>query len=278
MSPPTGRPSGARRTAFVLGGARNLGAMQVGMLAALSDVGVTPDLVVGCSVGAVNGAAIAASGGPVEPLADVWAGLERRDVWSLHPVRVPLALLRRGAGASSAARLRAVLDEHLPERFEELAVPFHCVAADLGTGRARWFSSGPLRPAVLASAALPGLLPPVALDGATYVDGAAVDVVPVARAIALGANRLFVLQIRALDDAAWRPRRPLDVVLRAFAISRNARFLAELDAVPVDIEVHVLPVVPWARLRYDGFSRTGELIASARSAATAHLAATGITG
>lgn len=248
------------------------------MLAALADVGVTPDLVVGCSVGAVNGAAVAASGGPVEPLADVWAGLDRRDVWSLHPARVPLALLRRRAGASSAAGLRSILDGHLPGRFEDLAVPFHCVAADLATGRARWFSTGPLRPAVLASAALPGLLPPVELDGATYVDGAAVDVVPVARAIALGATRLFVLQIKELDDVAWRPRRPLDVVLRAFAISRNARFLAELDAMPADIEVHVLPVVPWTRLRYDGFSRTGELIASARSAAADHLAAADVTG
>lgn len=261
-------------TAFVLGGARNLGAMQVGMLAALSDAGIRPDLVVGCSVGAVNGAAVAADPTPagVERLTSVWSELTRRDVWPTHPAAAAVRLVRRAPGSFGNDGLRRVVERHLPATFEELAVPFSCVAASLDTGQARWFSSGPLAPAVLASSALPGLLPPVEVDGEALIDGAAVDVVPLGRALSLGARRLFVLQIKDLDASAPRPERPLEVLVRAFAISRNARFVSELASVPADAEVHVLPVPSWPRLRYDGFSRTAELVALARSETAGWLA------
>ncbi len=262
-------------TAFVLGGARNLGAMQVGMLEALAAAGIVPDLVVGCSVGAVNGAAFARdpSVSGAAALEAVWTRLVRRDVWPVHPVRAPVQLLRRMPAVHGGAGLRRVLTDHLPESFEELAVPFHCVAADLRTGAARWFHTGDLLRPVLASAALPGLLPPVEIDGELLIDGAAVDVVPVAKAVSLGARRLFVLQIKDLDAALPPPRRPAEVLLRAFAISRNARFVADLAALPADVEVHVLPVVDWPRIRYDGFRRTPELVALARASTAAHLAA-----
>ena len=268
------------RTAFVLGGARNLGAMQVGMLQALLGAGVAPDLVIGCSVGAINGAAVAAdpTSGGVEALETLWTALSRRDVWPVHPRRTPLQLVRRGISVNGNEGLRAIVAGHLPATFEELAVPFACVATDLGSGRARWFDGGPLHDAVLASAALPGLLPPVEVDGRALIDGAVVDVVPVARAVALGADRLFVLQIKDLDEAAPPPKRPVDVLLRAFAISRNARFIHELATLPPTVEVHVMPVVEWPRLRYDGFSRTPELIALAREASASQLASTGVTG
>ena len=272
---PVTADGGRRRTAFVLGGARNLGAMQVGMLQALLSAGVVPDLVVGCSVGAVNGAAIARDPTPAgaDALEGLWRSMSRRDVWPVTLPRTPIRLARRGTSVHGNEGLRAVLAANLPATFEELATPFACVAADLASGQARWFRAGPLHDAVLASAALPGLLPPVEVGGELLVDGAAVDVVPLGEAIRLGAERLFVLQIKDLDAAAPPPARPIDVVLRAFAISRNARFVSELAALPPSLEVHVLPVVAWPRLRYDGFSRTAELIAAAREASASHLAA-----
>jgi NTE family protein len=265
-------------TAFVLGGARNLGAMQVGMLAALLDAGIRPDLVVGCSVGAINGAAVAADPTPagVEHLEAVWGELRRGDIWPSHPAAAAVRMMRRDAVGRGNEGLRAVVERHLPATFDELALPFACVAASLSTGQARWFSSGPLADAVLASSALPGLLPPVSVDGEALIDGAAVDVVPVERAIGMGADRLFVLQIKDLEASPAPPRRPLDVLVRAFAISRNARFLASLAAVPPTVEVHVLPVVEWPRLRYDGFSRTPELVAAARTAAAGWLRERGL--
>lgn len=265
-------------TAFVLGGARNLGATQVGMLQALAEARIVPDLVLGCSVGALNGAAIAKDPTPqgVRRLERLWRELARRDLGLAGPVRAALGLLRRGQAVGRDQALRRVVEAAAPATFAELAVPFACVAASLSTGRERWFDTGPLADAILASAALPGLLPPVEIDGEPYVDGAAVNVVPLAKAIELGATRLFVLQIKDLDAEPIAMRRPLDVVLRAYAISRNARFLQELDAVPPAVAVHLLPVVGWPRLRYDGFSRTAELVDRARGASAAYLAERGL--
>lgn len=261
------------RTAFVLGGARNLGALQVGMLEALVERQILPDLVVGCSVGALNGAALAAdpTAEGVGRLRSLWLSLSRRDVWATGPSASLVGLLRRGEAVNGGARLRRVVEGFGPADFADLVVPFACVAASLRTGRERWFTEGPLVDAVLASAAVPGLLPPVVVDGDPLVDGAVVNTVPVLKAVELGADRLFVLQIKDLDTPSARVRRPLDVVVQSFAASRNARFRHELATVPPGVEVVVLPVVAWPRLRYDGFSRTAELVDRSREAAARHL-------
>ncbi len=113
------------------------------------------------------------------------------------------------------------------------------------------------------------------VDGELLIDGATVNVVPLGRALQMGATRVFILQLKDLDTTVGHPRRPVDVLHRAFAISRNFRFLHELAAVPAGVEVHVLPTVSWARLRYDGFSRTPELIDRSHAAAAAYLDAKG---
>ena len=118
----------------MLGGARNLGAMQVGMLKALAHAGVVPDLVVGCSVGAINGAAAALDPGPagIAALERLWLSLGRGDVWPVHPALIPVQLLRRrGLSVHDNDALRAVLAGHLPSSFADIAAPFSCVAADL---------------------------------------------------------------------------------------------------------------------------------------------------
>jgi NTE family protein len=266
-------------TAFVLGGAGNMGAIQLGMLRALLERGITPDLVVGCSAGALNGGAIA-SAPTLETLARLealWLDLSRSDVWPTSTVAGVVRLLRRGPALNGNEGLRRVVERFLPAAtFADLAVPFACVATSLDTGRERWFSDGPLTEAILASAALPVLLPPIEIDGEAFVDGATVNVVPLGQALAMGATRLFILQIKDLDVTSRRPRRPLDVLVRSFAISRNSRFVRELAALPAGVEAHVLPSVPWPRLRYDGFSRTSEIVERSHAAAAAYLEAQGL--
>lgn len=258
-------------TAFVLGGARNLGAVQVGMLRALLEREVVPDLVVGCSVGALNGAALAADPtlAGVGRLEALWLELRRRDLWPGGALGAAARLVRSAPGSNAA--VRSAVARGAPATFEELAVPFACVAASLATGQERWFTAGPLAEPVLASAALPGLLPPVEIDGEPFIDGAAVNTVPLRKAVELGADRLVVLQIKDLSRSEPVPVRPIEVLARAFAISRNARFLAELASLPPGVSVDLLPVPDWPRLRYDGFSRTPELIAAAHRVAAAHL-------
>lgn len=274
----TGAGSKAATTGFVLGGAGNMGAIQLGMLRALLERGLVPDLVVGCSVGALNGGAIASAPSldTLARLEALWLDLTAKDVWPSRPLAGAVQLLRRRPAVNDNAGLRAVVERFLPgATFADLAVPFACVAASLTTGGERWFDEGPLAEAVLASSALPALLPPVEVDGELLIDGATVNVVPLGRALQMGATRVFILQLKDLDTTVGHPRRPVDVLHRAFAISRNFRFLHELAAVPAGVEVHVLPTVSWARLRYDGFSRTPELIDRSHAAAAAYLDAKG---
>jgi NTE family protein len=251
-----------------------MGAVHLGMLRALLERQVVPDLVVGCSAGALNGGAIASAPtlATLARLEALWNNLSRRDVWPTGTIVSAVQLLRHRPAVNGNDGLRRVVERFLPgASFADLEVPFSCVATSLVTGAERWFSEGPLTEAVLASAALPGLLPPVEIDGEAFIDGATVCVVPVAKALELGATRVFILQIKDLDATPRQPRRPLDVIQRAFTISRNARFVHEMANLPEGVEVHVLPSVAWPRLRYDGFSRTPELVELAHVAAAAYL-------
>src|SRR3954452_23586812 len=146
--------------ALVLGGGRQLGAHEVGMLRALLERGIVPDLVVGTSVGAINGAAVATdpSTGMVARLGDTWAALERGDVFAGSLLRRLGTLARTGTHLHGNERLRAQLTEALPiARIEDLPVRFECVAASIERSAEHWFADGPLVDAVLASAAVPGI-------------------------------------------------------------------------------------------------------------------------
>jgi NTE family protein len=230
-------------TAFVLGGGGLHGASEVGMLRALSEAGIKPDLVVGTSVGALNGVFVAAS--PAEAtdrLTSLWEGDSLRLAFSETLLGRGIRLLRSGTHLHSLEPLRRLLSGALPgPRFEDLSLPFHCVAASIEGASARWFSSGPVVPAVMASCAVPGLLPPVAVDGAHYFDGGLVDSIPVGRAVALGASVVYVLHAGRIESPLAVPTRPWEVGLVAFEIARRHRFHEEMAALPEEVRVHVLP-------------------------------------
>src|ERR1700689_4263613 len=154
-------------TAFVLGGGGLLGAHEVGMLQALSEAGVRPDLIVGTSIGAINGALAAADPpGAAARLRQMWEGDELRLAFSEKLWGRAVRLVRSGTHLHSLEPLRRVLAAPLPgDDFADLELPFQGGAASIENATARWFSSGPLVPAVMASCAVPGLLPPVEVDG-----------------------------------------------------------------------------------------------------------------
>ena len=229
--------------AFVLGGGGLLGAHEVGMLRALAEAGVRPDLVVGTSIGAVNGAFVAADpDGAAERLTDLWLGESLRLVFSEKLVGRALRLARSGTHLHAIDPLRKLLADKLPvSDFGELRLPFHCVAASIEDATARWFSQGPVVPAVMASCAVPGLLPPVEIDGRHYFDGGLVDSIPVGRAIALGATTVYVLHAGRIESPLTVPTRPWEVGLVAFEIARRHRFHEEMSALPANVKVRVLP-------------------------------------
>jgi NTE family protein len=267
--------------AFVLGGGGHLGAHEVGMLEALLQHGIQPSLTVGTSVGANNGAVIATdpSVATARRLAGVWSRFEEEDVFKGSLLRRAATLARTRTHLHSDQALRDLLADVLPARIEDLAVRFECVAASIERAAEHWFARGPLVDAVMASAAVPGILPAVQIDGEHYLDGGLVNSIPVSRAVELGARTLYVLHVGRLDRPLEPPRWPWEVGLVAFEIARRHRFLGDLARLPGDVTVHVLPTGQTdppryndlKQLRYRDGSQIAANIARAREATAVYL-------
>jgi NTE family protein len=268
------------KTAFVLGGGGVLGAHEVGMLQALSEAGIAPDVVVGTSVGAINGAFVAADpAGAAARLQEMWQGDALRLAFSGTLWDRAVRLASSGTHLHPMEPLRDMLCGMLPVAgFADLELPFHCVAASIERAQAHWFSSGPLVPAVLASCAVPGLLPPVEIGGEHFFDGGLVHSIPVGRAIALGASTIYVLHVGRIERPLTVPRRPWEVGLVAFEIARRHRFHEEMSGLPDDVTVHVLPAGTDGRppdlsqLRYRDRAKVGVSIERAHDASARYLA------
>ncbi len=232
-------------TAFVLGGGGVLGAVEVGMLRALLGRGVVPDLVLGTSVGAINGAMVARdpSLAVIDRLTDLWqSARESRDVYGDRRLRTVRRAVATGTHMYSAKPLTERLQEELGDTtFEELPVRFQVCAASIERAAEHWFDSGPVVDAVVASAAVPGLLPPARVGEEHYLDGGIVNSIPLGRAVQLGATRVFVLQVGRIDRPLTPPRRPWEVARVSFEIARRHRFVRELSELPDGVEAHVLP-------------------------------------
>ena len=269
------------RTAFVFGGGGLLGACEAGMALALLEHGVAPDLVVGTSVGAMNGVAVAADPSPAgaSRLVEMWRRITIDDLLAGKLLGRLGRLARYGTHLHANEPLRKLLTQTLPvTRFDELPVRFECVAASIERAEERWFTDGELVPAVLASAALPGVLPPVEINGEHFLDGGLVNSIPIARALALGADIVYVLHVGRVEEPLVAPQRPWDVAFVAFEIARRHRFHTDIRAVPADVAIHVLPsgqsaqrAATWSNLRYRDVRRIDRRVERAYEATTAYL-------
>ncbi|MEO5710350.1 MAG: patatin-like phospholipase family protein [Nocardioidaceae bacterium] len=232
-------------TAFVLGGGGLLGAVEVGMLRALLDQGVRPDLILGTSVGALNGVLVAKDPTPavVQRLMALWeSAAGSGEVYGDGPMRQVGRAVRTGTHLHSAKPLRDRLVAELGDlTFADLVVPFQCCAASIERAAEHWFTSGRVTDAVMASAAVPGLLRPAEVDGEHYLDGGIVNSIPVGRAVECGATRIFVLQVGRVDQPLTVPTKPWEVARVSFEIARRHRFHREMAQVPEHVTAHVLP-------------------------------------
>jgi NTE family protein len=267
FQPARDRAPGAPRTAFVLSGGASLGAVQAGMLRALYERGITPDMLVATSAGGLNAAFVASRPQTVETakeLADVWVSLRREDVFPVHMPTIFGALTKRGDHFVPCRPLRRVAATHLRiARLEDAAVPLHLVAFDLLGGSEVRLSRGPAIDAVLATAAVPGVLPPVSWGDRLLVDGGVVNNTPISHAIELGAERVFVLLTSDPDERglAVRPRRPLDAAVQACKVLVGARLKADLVRYAAEAELIVLRAPNRARVQPNDFDQAELLIA-----------------
>lgn len=248
----------ASRTAFVLGGGGMLGANEVGMLRALFEAGHRPDLVVGTSVGALNGAVVAADPTmrSVERLTQIWTELSSDSVFAGSGLAWLRLASRTRTYLHDIEPLRRMLDEEIGPsvQIQDLPVPFQCCAACIERAAETWFAAGPVAEAVAASCAVPGLFPAVKVGEEHYLDGGIVNSIPVGRAVELGADTVFVLQVGRIEKALTVPTRPWEVATVAFEIARRHRFASDMASLPAGVTAHLLPSgeqdAPTANLRY----------------------------
>jgi NTE family protein len=260
-------------TAFVLSGGASLGAVQVGMLRALIDEGISPDLLVGTSAGALNAAFISGHGlttAGVDALADVWTGLRSRSLFPLDPVRAVAALAGRSSALCSDRGLRHLLEEHLLfERLEDAPVPLVVVATDLLTGREVSLSSGSAEQAVLASCALPAVFPPVPYGETVLVDGGLANNTAVSEAVRAGASTIYVLPSGYSCALATPPRTPVAAAAHALAILTHQRLVADVATYADTVDLIVLPPPCPLRVSVVNFGRAPDLMRAAYTTAIA---------
>jgi NTE family protein len=270
--------AGPTKTAFVLAGGGSFGAIQVGMLQSLATHGITADMVVGSSVGALNGAFYASDPTPagVERLATIWRGLRRHDVFPIT-WKTMLGFLWRRDFLITHDGVRKLVEDNIPFRnLEEAPLPVHIVATDIITGDAVVMSEGPTVDAILASTSIPGAFSPIRYRDHYLADGAISSNTPVRVAVKMGAKRLIVLPTGhacANDDP---PVGAVANALHALTLLIARQLVGELEGLGPDIEYYVVPpLCPLVGSPYD-FSRTADHIDRAVRVTDAWLAQNGL--
>ncbi|MEM9563828.1 MAG: patatin-like phospholipase family protein [Actinomycetota bacterium] len=266
--------------AFVLSGGGAYGAVQVGMLRALSEAGIKPDLIVGSSVGALNGIRYAASpGDAIDALTTVWLEMNRAGVfggrtrvgqfWSAGRRFVR----RNTPSLCDPTKLRQLIDENTPiPSLEDLPIPAAIVVTDALLGRPKTITQGQIAPLLQATSALPGIFPPVKMDGCFYIDGGVTANVPIRQAIGLGARGVVVLDANPPSMPGTVPDSVIGSALHASMIMlRNQRADADDELkgrLPI---LHLPQPTPPEQSSFD-FSQSQSLIEGGFASTKAFLA------
>jgi NTE family protein len=259
---------------FVLGGGGSLGAMQVGMLRALAEVGIAPDLVVGTSVGSLNAAVLAMPGeDSAARLAKIWSQMTKHEAFPGGVFSQVRTLRHSKTHLFPNSGLAAIVDEHLGPgaRFEDLSLPLGVVVTDVDTAEPVLIRAGELQPALLASAAIPGIYPPVSHEGRLLYDGGLVANVPMRQALAMGARSLVVLDCAFPGKLPSAPKTFAEVMMFTAMISMRNQAVLEAPLAAAEVPVVYLPGPAPIRLSPLDFSRTEELTDQAFQAARTFL-------
>jgi len=269
---------GPVKTAFVFAGGGSFGAIQVGMLHSLAAHGITADMVVGSSVGALNGAFYA--GDPtldgVERLATIWRGLRRNDVFPMS-WRTVLSFLWRRDFLIPHDGIRKLIDDHIPYRnLQDAKLPVHIVTTDIITGDSVVLSQGSTAEAIVASTAIPGAFAPIHFKNYYLADGAISSNTPIRVAVKKGAKRLIILPTGHACAMQAPPVGAVANALHALTLLISRQLVSELEGLGPDIHYFVVPpLCPLVGSPYD-FSRTDDHIARAIETTDAWLAQSGL--
>jgi NTE family protein len=260
------------RTAFVLSGGASLGALQVGMLEALYERGITPDFLVGTSVGALNAAFVASrpqSPQTAKELGRVWRELQREDVFPVSMSALVGGVCGRRDHLVPDRELRRLIRRYI--QFGDLAdaaIPLHRVAFDLIGGCELPLSEGPAVEAIAASASIPGIFPPVSIGEHRLIDGGVVNNTPISHAVELGAERIYVLPTREPHSRPARvPTGALDAAIQGLYLLVGCRLEVDVARYSSEVELILLPAPNAGCVQPTSLEHSSRLIADARAAA-----------
>jgi len=238
------------------------------MLLGLANAGITPDLIVGTSVGAINGGwvATAPDADGIGALADVWRSLSRNDVFPTHPIVGLLGFLGQRPNLVPDKGLRRLVADHLSfSRLEDALIPLHVVATDVRSGQDVLLSSGDAVDAIMASAAIPAVFPPVNIDGRDLVDGGVINNTPLSHAVALGADRIWVLPTGYACALPQSPQGALAMALHAVTLTINQRLAVDVARFEEAVDLRVVPPVCPIGISPVDFSHSASLIERSHS-------------
>jgi NTE family protein len=230
---------------FVLSGGASLGAIQVGMLRALYERGIAPELIVGTSAGAVNGAYIASrppTTETVDGLAAIWRSLRWYEVFPPNPVTAVLGLVGERDHFIPNSGLKVLLAQYEQfKRLQDAPIPLHVIATDVRTGQERRLSNGSARDAVLASAAIPGVYPPIRFEGQYLVDGGVCNNTPISDAAALGVTTIYVLPTGITCQLPAPPTGAIPMLVHAITLLLNQRLAEDIRRFSQSAKLIVFP-------------------------------------
>jgi NTE family protein len=249
---------------FVLSGGASLGAIQVGMLRALYEHEIAPELIVGTSAGAVNGAYIAsrpATPETAEGLAKVWRSTTTLEVFPPNPVTAVLGLVGHRDHLVPNFGLKTLVRKHAQfQRLQDAPIPFHVIATEIVGGAERRLSEGDAERAVLASAAIPGVYPSIDFDGVELVDGGVADNTPISHAVELGATTVYVLPTGAPCALRTPPRGAISMLVHSFTLLINERLARDIEQFASKVKLIVLPPPCPQEVLASDFSHSRQLI------------------
>ncbi|MBE2237721.1 MAG: patatin-like phospholipase family protein [Caldilineaceae bacterium] len=270
--------------AFVLSGAGNRGPLQVGAVRALLEAGITPDLIVGTSAGALNGGVLAAHGPTVavtEQMEQLWASAKAGEIYPEGILEILWRLKSKANSLFTSGGMRDLLKRALPAgvtTFGQCKTQLYTTATDLRTSRLYVFGDKPdaaLIDAVQASASVPIVHPPIDYGQAQLVDGGVVANVPVSVAIDHGATTIYVINAGYNEQILSPVHGVLEVLMRTISTMLAQNILQDIARAKADnkVDMHHIPVQTDAKISFFDFSQSAKMVAQGYAAAQAYLIA-----
>ncbi len=261
-------------TAFVLSGGGNLGAVQVGMLRALHERGVVPDMLFGTSVGALNAAFLAGKPNAVDELETIWRSIRRSDIFPSRPLGGLLAMVGRRSHLVSPQGLRKLIGAQLSYKLlEDAVVPVTVVATAVSDGSEVLLTRGEAVDAIAASAAIPGVFPAVRINDRDLMDGGVANNTPISAAIDAGADCIYVLPTGFACALAEAPRTALGLALHSISLLIQQRLMADVARFEGQADLRVVPPLCPIDVSPIDFGRAAELMSRSHDATATWLGA-----